>query len=47
MRGYVILQHIEFTKAVPNEAIDGRISKENILTAVFDIEDDDDEEYWD
>ena len=24
---------MEFTEAVPNEAIDGRISKENILTA--------------
>ena len=38
---------MEFTGAVPNEAIDGGISEENILTAVLDIEDDDDEEYWD
>ena len=39
---------MEFSGAVPNEAIDGGIYKpENILTAVLDIEDDDDEEYWD
>ena len=38
---------MKFTGAVPNEAIDGGISEENILTAVFDIEDDDDGKYRD